>query len=423
MGLANDMKAKITHYRFAAYFCAAYMKPLRILFLTNRVPYPLHDGGALAMDALICGYKNAGLQVRLLAMNTSRHRVDEPTLATLYEQLDGFDVVNVNNDVKPFRVLTNLLFSNKPEHVSRFYFPAFTEKLQEILVTFKPDVVQIESPFLTTYLPLITKAKTVMRVHNAEFQIWERLAKGQGGIKGWYLKTLAKRMRNYEAAIWGKYDLLLAITPVDAALIKKILPQQEVIVAPYALIVPNNLQIPKTYLDSYHIGAMDWLPNAEGIDWMIKDVWPKIIAVQPDAQFFFGGRNMPLRNYTHLPHGVHCNGEVEDVGLFIADKQILLVPLLAGGGIRIKILEAMAAGKLVISTGVGMQGIDAQSGVQYLEANTPEEFGAAFQLANTQPEKTQEMIQQARELILKEYSIEGITNKILVAIKKLAPRT
>lgn len=395
------------------------MQPLRILILTNRVPWPLHDGGAMAMDALIEGYFQAGMSVYLLAMNTTRHQVPDELLARLYPQIAGFEAVPVNNEVTRSTILKNLFFSSKPEHVARFQHPAFAKKVQEVMDNFQPDVVQVESLFLSSYLHLIRPAKSVLRVHNVEYQIWNRLA---GDAKGWkkiYLNLLAKRMRRYEAEIWAGYDLLLPITAVDAAIIHKVHPELKLQIAPFGIKVPDALPVPSTFKQAYHIGAMDWLPNVAAIDWLLQDIWPNIRSAVPDAVFTFGGRRMPARFLTQLPEGVRCAGEIADVFPFILDKQVLLVPLKAGGGIRVKILEAMACGKLVISSNTGMQGIDAVAGVHYLEANSPDDFARAFAKANSAPEAAATMIGNARKLMQDEYSDEAIVKRILDAFRQI----
>ncbi len=390
------------------------MNPLRILIVTNRIPYPLRDGGALAMDAIIRGYQRAGMEVHLLAMNTSRHPVGEDLLKTLYPEIHGFDTVPVNNDVKTLSVLKNFIFSQLPEHVQRFYHPVFVAKLKSLLSTFKPDVVQMESPFLSAYVPLIKNAVHVMRVHNVEYEIWQRLAGESSGIKRIYLSTLASRMRHYEEKIWEEYDLLLPITETDAAVIHKAHPNQEMLVSPYGIETTEHSEIKETrFFKAYHLGAMDWLPNQAAIDWFLKDIWPVIKARVPEAEFYFGGRNVPERFFDHLPEGTFCCGEIMDVQDFYSDKQILVVPLLAGGGIRVKILEAMAEGKLVISTAIGMQGINAMAGIHYLEANTPEEFANAFQLAIDDATNANKISSNAQTLVLEHYANKAIISRII----------
>src|ERR1043165_8861540 len=143
--------------------------PRTILILTNRIPFPLHDGGALAMDAMIRGYQKAGWQVHLLAMNTTRHLVPPEQLSTLYTDLASFTTVLIDNEVSTPGILRNLLLSREPGHADRFRSSAFSEKLREMLSSIKPDVVQLESPYLASYIPTVRtagKATVVYRSHN-----------------------------------------------------------------------------------------------------------------------------------------------------------------------------------------------------------------------------------------------------------------
>ena len=148
----------------------------RILILTNRIPYPLNDGGNLAMNAMIEGYHEAGWQVYLLAMNTHRHYVSPQKLKKLYTDIYAFKSVEVDNRVRPLATLKNYFREKEPSHATRFKSEAYRKELQEILRVFKPDVVQFESVFLTTYLNDVksySNAIAVLRLHNVERQIWE----------------------------------------------------------------------------------------------------------------------------------------------------------------------------------------------------------------------------------------------------------
>ncbi len=402
--------------------------PRSILLITNRIPYPLRDGGALAMDAMIRGYATAGWQVHLLAMNTSRHPVSKEGLAGLYTDIAGFYTVDVDNSVSTAGILKNLLLSSEPEHVGRFRSAAFAEKLQDLLAAVKPDAVQLESPFLATYLPLIRKAGVVeiYRMHNVEGQIWKRLAAESAGPKKAYLKTLAKRLTHYEQQLWRSVDLLLPITKADATAVREAAIHTPMVVAPFA---PPSVKAGamKPYsvnrkINAYHIGAMDWLPNAEGVRWFLDDVWPKLHKWAPEVEFHFAGRAMPEAFQKGLPEGVFCAGEVVDAEAFIADKDVLVVPIRSGGGIRVKILEAMAAGKLVISTDVGMQGIDAQPDMHYLSANSAHDFAHLIAWATSHAEKVAAITAAAQELIRERYDAAAIMEKVTTAVEALISR-
>ncbi|MEI8279761.1 MAG: glycosyltransferase family 4 protein [Bacteroidota bacterium] len=397
----------------------------KILIVTSRVPYPLKDGGALAMHAMIEGYQKAGWEVFLLAMNTVRHYVEEPFISNLYPKLAGFETVKVDNSIKPMSVLTNFLFSKEPSHTERLKNKDFGLKLEQILISFKPDVIQLESTFLSIYLPIVNKYHSVvkvLRLHNIEYQIWERLAtETKSPIKKYYIRNLAERIRNFEQGIWSAFDLLLPITSVDATILNKHGICKPILVAPFGIdtcIVPKKMPDELAWV-GYHLAAMDWLPNVDAMNWMVNDIWPVLHKVVPEFQFYFAGRNMPSHFEFEQKDGLKCMGEVADSNAFIADKRILIVPLRSGGGIRIKILEGMAAGKVVISTDIGMQGIDGIDRVHYLAANNPEEYARKVKWVLNNKEEAMKIARNGTELIKKEYDQQAIMLKITNKLDQL----
>ena len=400
------------------------MAQRKILIITNRVPYPLKDGGNLAMHAMIEGYHNAGWQVYLLAMNTSKHHIAHIALKKLFTHLHAFEWMDIDNKVKPIDVLANFLFSNKPEHVKRFYNTDFRDKLINILTTFKPDVVQVESVYLTTYLPDIkqhSNAANVLRLHNVEYQIWAGLAdKQKNPLKRYYFNNLTNRVSDYEISSWEKYDLLLAITEKDAATVSQYEDMTPVTVIPFSIDLKTIA--PSTGNEKwvgYHIGAMDWIANQSGVRWFLSHAWPKVHKALPRFEFYFAGRNMPEEfRKIHL-RGVHCMNEVASAEEFIADKKILIVPLLSGGGIRVKILEAMAAEKVVISTSTGIKGIEAHPGEHYLHVRKPEDFVKAIRWCLDNKPAAEKMATRARELVAEKYENSKVMMKAISAVELL----
>src|SRR5262249_55421729 len=137
------------------------------------------------------------------------------------------------------KIIKNYFFSNEAEHVARFYQEPFKEKIKQILSSFAPDVVQMESIYLSTYLPVVKKysrAITVLRMHNVEYQIWQGLARKAGNkLKEIYLDNLAVRIRNFERKSWRRYDLLLPITEKDSYIVKRLEEVENIMVAPYSI--------------------------------------------------------------------------------------------------------------------------------------------------------------------------------------------
>ena len=399
------------------------MSERKILIVTNRVPYPLKDGGNLAMHAMIEGYHKAGWKVLLLSMNTSRHRVSEDQLRKIYTHIHGFEWVDINNDVNWKKALINYLFSRQPEHAERFYHQSFRDKLADVLYGFNPDVVQVESVFLTTYLPDIrqhSSAITVLRMHNVEYQIWQGLARRTPNqLKKLYFGSLSVRIRNFERAAWKEYDMVLPITEKDAYQVSRLEEISNLEVAPYGLDLSKIQPGANERWVGYHIGAMDWLPNRKAMEWFLNHAWPKVHKAVPRFEFYFAGREMPEEFSKLRLSGVHCMNEVPDAAEFIADKKILIVPLWSGGGIRVKILEAMAAGKVVVTTSTGIKGIEASPGVHYLRIQTPRDAANAIKWCLTHPEDAQKMADAARQLIAEKYERNKVMNTITASLEKL----
>lgn len=171
--------------------------------------------------------------------------------------------------------------------------------------------------------------------------------------------------------------------------------------------------------NAYHIGAMDWLPNAQAIKWFLDEIWPEVHKTHPEFRFYYGGRNMPQSFKNNTPEGAICVGEVTDAFEFIADKKILIVPLRSGGGIRVKILEAMVAGKLVISTAIGMQGINVIADKHYLLANTAAEFIEKINWCLDNKQQAEAIAQNAVQFIKDEYSYAHIMQGFIGKVEEM----
>lgn len=396
----------------------------KILIITNRIPYPLKDGGNLAMHAMIEGYHKAGWQVSLLSMNTTKHYIKQDVLDKLFTHLHFFRPVDIDNTLRWTDIAKNFFFGKEPEHVKRFYNEDFKEALKEALVATDPDVVQVESVYLTSYMPVIkkySKAITVLRMHNVEYQIWQGVAKKtKNKLKGIYLENLTTRVRNYERTAWREYDLLLAITEKDAHLVQRLEEISNVVVAPFSIETDKiKLNTGNERWVGYHIGAMDWIPNRDAVRWFLHKAWPKIQKVTPNFEFYFAGRKMPDELKKTDLKGVYCMDEVPNAEVFIADKKILIVPLWSAGGIRVKILEAMAAGKIVITTSKGIKGIEAKPGEHYLRAHSPEEFAKAIKWCLDNKPAAEVMASNARKLIMDKYEHNKVINNVINELEQL----
>ncbi|MEZ5047061.1 MAG: glycosyltransferase family 4 protein [Chitinophagaceae bacterium] len=397
--------------------------PIKILILTPRIPFPLRDGGAIAMHQTIEALVQQGCEVSLLAMNTKRHWIDTSLLPPLYQQLAFFESAYINNSINPFSAFLNM-FTDKSYNVSRFQDKKFQQKLIAILQSKHFDFILFESIYTTPYFETVknhSKAVTLCRMHNIEFQIWEKLYLNENNIfKRAYLKMLTNRLKNYELDMLRNFDLLLPISKDELSILND-LKYEKTFYLPFAVSV-DSIEMQESYeKDScYHIGSMDWQPNIEGVNWFVKNVWSEISASLNGVTLYLAGKNMPqkfLHAFKDLP--IKVVGEVEDFISFSMSKNIMIVPLLSGAGVRIKILEAMALGKTIISTSVGVSGIDVVNEKNILIANTANEFEKYLAKCFYDASFSKKIGQEAKVFIQKNYDRNEIYNSFLTVLKTM----
>jgi len=353
---------------------------MKILQVTNKVPYPANDGGAIACMNLTRGFALLGHDVTVLAMNTRKHHTDLSDIPESVKDWAEFRLVDVPAGISAIAATINLLFSGKPYNAVRFISDAFSKELKNVLEQKDFDIVQLEGLYVCPYIPLIrkySKAKIVYRAHNIEHEIWERTASLTRGIKKTYLKILARRIKTFEREFLNQYDLIVPITERDGIILDKLGNTRPAHVSPTGIdttvLIPHSKKLEHPSL--FHIGSLEWAPNQEGMIWFIDKCWPKIHEKFSDLKFYIAGRKAPdwLVRRFKAPNIVFM-GEVDDAYQFINSKSIMVVPLFSGSGMRIKIIEGMALGKPIVSTPIGTEGISTQSGKNILIADNEQEF-------------------------------------------------
>ncbi len=397
---------------------------MKILQVCSKIPFPPKDGGSIAMDILTHGLINAGNTVDVLSVNTSKHFINIDDVDLNYRNKTNYRVVFIDTVVKPFDAFVNL-FSNKSYNISRFYSLDFEKVLIELLQSKDYDVVHLETLWVTPYVDVIrkySKAKIVLRSQNIEFMIWERLAEDTGNpLKKMYLKLLAKRLKKYEHDGLNKFDAIATITELDTVVYKKMGCTLPIIHVPFGIdlekykIDVSNLEKPSVF----HIGAMDWRPNADGIEWFLKKIWINIFKKNTAIKLYLAGRNMSDWLLQFKMENVVVLGEVADSHEFINSKSIMIVPLTSGGGMRVKIIEGMAFGKTIISTSVGAEGIEYENGRNILIADTEKEFEDAILKCLNDQNFSDTIGKNARTLAETKYDNQVICNKLSDFYKNL----
>lgn len=375
---------------------------MKILQLTNKVPVPPRDGGSIASYRLSLGLAQLKHEVTVLAMNTSKHFVDEDTWSPIAEK-SGFKLiaVPVNTEISIFMALYNLLYSKLPYTASRFLSTEYRKTLIKLLKTNDFDYVIIENLYPILYLDSIrkiTRIPIIMRAHNLEHEIWQRTADQVKGLKKIYFKVLAKRIRNLEISSLNKYDFLVPITSRDEKAFNRLGNKKPSLALPTGIVIKDVCQEIKlsNVLRVAHLGALDWSPNQEGILWFLEQVWPHVKLQHPNAEFHLAGRNAPdwfIRRINKFDISYH--GEVDSADDFIRDFPVHIVPLWLGSGMRIKIVEAMAQARVIVTTSIGVEGIDAIDNESIVIRDNPDEFAQALINLHANPPLIKEISQNA----------------------------
>jgi glycosyltransferase involved in cell wall biosynthesis len=169
----------------------------------------------------------------------------------------------------------------------------------------------------------------------------------------------------------------------------------------------------------FHLGSMDWMPNLEAVEWFLRECWPVIHKQHPQLKLYLAGRSFP-RHIIEAGHpNVICEGRIEDAHAYMSNKQIMIVPLHSGSGMRVKIIQGMAHGKTIISTSIGAEGIPVEDGKNILIADSAKSFPDAINRCIADVRFCRQIGHEARKFAEQNFSNEAIGNRLKAFYEKL----
>jgi glycosyltransferase involved in cell wall biosynthesis len=396
---------------------------MRILQLCHKPPVPAIDGGCIAMNSITKGLLENGQQVKVLAMETFKHRFLPDAIDPTYLKQTAIEVVPVDIRIRLVHAFLNL-FSSSSYNINRFYAPLFADKLKRVLSNEPIDLIICESLYTSMYLDTIrehSNAIVVYRAHNVEHKIWELHAENEKNpIKKRYLKMLFRRIKKYEEQTIRRFDSVVAINENEASYFRSLDDTLQIVTVPVGMDLikeeaPNKLPV----TSFFHLGSMDWTPNQNGIKWFIDGAWKRIHNNFPEASLHLAGRKMPewLANLSQPQVTIH--GEVTDATAFIRKQQVMVVPLFSGSGIRVKILEAMALGKTVVCTSTAASGIPFTNGKHLLIADSEDDFVRLLSELLEKKVVINEIGHHAQELIRTTFDHKQLTAQLIEHFESL----
>lgn len=391
---------------------------MRILFLTQVLPYPL-DAGPKIRAYYTLRYLAQRHEITLLSFVRPSDRPEA------VEHLRSFcrAVITVPMLRSPLRDAWHALRSlvgGQPFLIARDWAPAMAARItdHELRVA-KYDAVHADQLWMAPYAllarrlqPSTCHLRLILDQHNAVFQIPRRMAQHEGNpLKRAFLELEWRKLARDEAEICRRFDRVVWVTQQDYQAVAR---QTSNINAPNSAVIPicgdpeSTPPAPRrpdarrvTFL-----GGLHYPPNAQGVLWFVEQVWPRVLPEASDAVLTIIGKNPPegLRNAQYGTRNLDITGYVADPRPYLEETAVFIVPLLAGGGMRVKIVDAWTWGLPVVSTTVGAEGIETEPGENILLADAPADFARAVVRLLQSPAEAERLAQAGRRWAEQRYN-------------------
>jgi glycosyltransferase involved in cell wall biosynthesis len=302
----------------------------------------------------------------------------------------------------------------EPYAVSRFASAAVRGRLQKYLSRESPDVVICDFLDAAINFPDSLEAPSVLFQHNVESEIWRRHATNVANpVKRLVYRREFSRMLRYEQAAVQRFDHVIAVSEHDKNLMSRWVEPERISVVPTGVDTERFCPGARSGAERplvVFVGAMDWEPNVDAVKYFCDDIWPHILTKVPEARFRIVGRN-PGRQVTGLAgSSIEVTGSVPSVVEHLREAAVVVVPLRVGGGTRLKIYEAMAAGKAVVSTTVGAEGLDVHHGRNIVLADSAVAFAESV-IALLEDSRARHRIGEDAIALARKYSWPVIAEK------------
>ncbi len=395
---------------------------MRIVQISSRFPYPPDDGGRIGVWNITRQFRQLGHTVWLITFaetDTTPQRI-----AQLQQQVDKLTVLPPQR----YSILQYLLSAVHPIpiHIRKRRTRAILEAAQRMSRQMQHwDLLHVDGTGMIPMGLRMAKAASkpvAVRMHNVEWIIWHRFANQfpRWHPARWYLLRQARLLRRWEQRLLEEVDLIVPITcPDQQRIAQEFQIRKPMVVIPAGIDPAYWSPQPRTSLkrEAVLIANFEWKPNIEGVEWFVRYVLPHL---PHDITFHIAGRNSD-RVFPHLTRfpNVRVYGYLDDVRPLYQRATFAFVPLLSGGGIRIKILEAMAMALPVVTTSVGAEGIEAGEEEGIFRKDDPRDFAAQIQYLADHLETAVSLGARARHLVLQRYTWEALIARLLRAYEQL----
>ena len=388
---------------------------MRVLFVSQIVPYPPH-GGVLQRGYNLLRELSRDHEVHLLAF----HHPDElpfgeplqrgrDALKSFCREVEFFELWPKKSAVHRLLAFGVAAFHPLPFSVLAQRNAALSQRISSLCHGAEPpDIVHLDTVALAPFAAACGRVPAVLTHQNVESKLMERRAEHERGLlQRRYVATQARRLRDYERDVCGRFPLNITVSIADAALLQEICPGARTFVVPNG--VDTDYFQPRRGAETPAVvftGGMNMFANRDAVEWFLDEVWPLVKGRVAGARFFaIGQRPSPrVLDAAAKDDCVIAPGHVADVRPWVEQAAVYVVPMRVGGGTRLKVLDAMAQGKAIVSTTLGAEGIDASNGSHFLLADDPQSFADAVVELIGRPDRRKSLGDAARACVESRYA-------------------
>jgi glycosyltransferase involved in cell wall biosynthesis len=407
------------------------LPPLKILWMIPKWTLPATDGARVATDSLIRNTIAAGALVDVMCIS----QLSEKTDTDMMKKAWGVKSVTVyprslpeGGTAKMLYYFGKLVFNPfTPLTFSSFSEKSLKQKVLRHIANNRYDFILLDGLHLGALLiendkfhEISKNSKIILRAHNIEVDLWKKAYQEKSSpILKFILYLQSRLVEKFEKLIFDSCQGVAAISQEDLVEIKNISSTKSELV-PLGLNFDHPLDIcQEKDMRFLFIGRLDWPPNRDGLEWILKEVWPSVIENRPEAELKIvgSGKKEWLKNYQHLK-GVKIVGFVDSIRDAYQDCHFTIVPITYGSGTRIKVLESFALGRRLISTKMGVQGADLKQ-VDYVNAETKEEWIDTLSTISFN-ESQQNQLDASREVLASKFGEKHVGASFYQWLKTLA---
>ncbi len=387
---------------------------MKILQIAPKIPLPLDEGGRIGIYNIT---KYLYLRDHKIDLVVYKKNLNYEFAYKELSKICNPYIIDVKTENSIIGAFFNI-FSKIPYNISKYYSRKLIKFLEEYFEKNSVDLIHVDHlhmAWCVEHLRKLTDAPIVLREHNFETKIMQRFSQNQ---KNFFLRKFSqiqyKKFLRYEPKLTEKFNKCIMVSKEDEKLLKEMNPNVETSVVEVG-IDKQLLKIIKKDLIPYsmfHLGSMEWFPNFEGLNWYLNEIFSEIVSRIPQVKLFLYGKGTEKLNIPSIfSSNIIKAGYIKNIWEEISDKQLAIVPLRIGSGMRVKIIEMLGIGQSIISTSIGKEGIEVEDGKQILIADSVNDFVEKTDSFFKNAYDSALISKNAKKIIEEKYTWEKIAEK------------